>query len=142
MQKYSINEYGYIKKNLYGHDITFNVHSVDCESPEFHERLDLTQRAVKLLVDLDRDYERAIEQIKFSDEEIDSWKMSGKDYAEYRFNSGSDLISIGVVSVFGTTIQLQTVFSGIDTAVFMRVVFEKQEDEWIIVNIVCNATGT
>jgi hypothetical protein len=114
------------EKHLYGHDVEINVRFDDDECSKVSERLELAERAVKLLVDLDNDFDETIE------------KNEGNfDMVKHKFSVDMSLTSISEAHISDHTDDLMRIiiftgFYGVDRRMDIYVAFSKEDDKWVI----------
>jgi hypothetical protein len=141
----SMNDNG-VNANLFGHDIffAFGFYNVECVAE--NEKFILAKRAVKLLVDLDNDYENTIEQIRFEPTQFrDEW-VSGVCFVENVFNSDNNIESIFLAyplyDIPKLHIRIGVNFHNTLDVTYICVVFvEEDDDEWVIVNVYDSSMG-
>ena len=121
--------------NVEGHDVWVRMQSDKIDIFKIDVYLGLVERAIKLLVDLDRDFGNTLVQIKNPD---------NLEWLNNMFNNSErNLASIGAAYIAeGERIELSVRFSEIDDrAFFISVKFEDEDGEWVIDNVYDTSMG-
>jgi hypothetical protein len=133
------------EKNIHGYDVSFQCPIMRCECSIDKGFMYLIEKAVKLFVDLDNNYDNAIEQVDFILLESED-ALQTRHFWSARFKHEGNIKSIAV-NDFGSyadtfrihpdgriSITFLVTFSHEDGG-WVTVLFETKNDEWVIVDL-------
>ena len=126
-----VEGYRDVEKHIFGHDINFSFKYGECEKN--NERMMLTERAVKLIIDLDKDFEEAIEQIRFKDN-IKNYNDLFERLYKGEFGKLSSIFSARIFFRDDNQARADVFvgFSDEHRGFWTSVIFEEDDGEWII----------
>ena len=141
-----IDERGNVYKNFYGHNIWLSNYSEKNKCFANNTEYILFEKAIKLIVGLDNDYENTISQIKFESREH---PKSGRDYVERMFNGEHELKGINSIYLSYAYyddeqlhVSIQVRFSEmVYWQTYLCVVFVEEGDEWVVLNVYDSSSG-